>query len=348
MPARPQILTTLQASRGIAAMAVVLAHVGTVLALKADHDPFGAVLRAGHAGVDFFFVLSGFIITMVHGGEFGQPSRLEDYAWKRLVRIYPIYWIATGIALTLNPVNPGRIGLLASLLLAPQHHEPVLGVAWTLEHEILFYAIFGLLILHRMIGMIVLIAWLSFVVVMMPFETRSDLPWAPADLMTGFVGSSYNLEFGLGMIVAFLVINDRVPFPRTVFATGVTGLLVTGAAETMGTIDYLGQAGRASFGLSAAMVIGGIVAAERAGTLRAGRCLVFVGSASYSIYLIHVPMMMAMTSLVVIRGLPLWISGVALMLIGVGSGLALHAAVEGPGLRLLHAWRRPRIRRGVA
>ncbi len=49
----------------------------------------------GHAGVDFFFVLSGFIIMHAHTADIGKPERLYRYLWRRATRIYPIYWIVT-------------------------------------------------------------------------------------------------------------------------------------------------------------------------------------------------------------------------------------------------------------
>jgi len=59
------------------------------------------VAQFGHAGVDFFFVLSGFIIFFVHGKDIGKPSRLPHYVWRRFIRIYPVYWAVTLISIVL-------------------------------------------------------------------------------------------------------------------------------------------------------------------------------------------------------------------------------------------------------
>ena len=144
-------LDTVQAARGVAAMAVVLSHAGIVLgsATALGYVPLHGVFRAGHAGVDFFFVLSGFIIALVHHRDIGQPHSLPVYLWKRVTRIYPIYWVALGVLALLiafgfvrdvDPVVAGTdIGqLLVTLLLLPQHRSPLLGVSWTLQHEMLF------------------------------------------------------------------------------------------------------------------------------------------------------------------------------------------------------------------
>ena len=330
-----QVLTSIQAARGVAALAVVLCHVGTVLG-----DPFGGALRAGHAGVDFFFVLSGFIIITVHREDVGRASLLVDYAWKRLVRIYPTYWIATWAAVglsslgfvTLSNTGPGR--LFTSLLLIPQHVQPVLGVAWTLEHEMLFYLAFGLLILNRAVGMSAFAVWACFILITIPLNP-TDSPWAHADLLTGFLGSSYNLEFGLGIAVAMVARHYHVPCPSMLAAIGVTGLLFTGAAEDAGRISYLGQPARALFGISSALAVWGLAAAERAGGLRAGRFLVLIGSASYAIYLIHLPLLIGAGSFVAVKLLPVWIGVGALAALGMAGGLFFHVTVEKPLLRVL-------------
>ncbi|MBV9249107.1 MAG: acyltransferase [Acetobacteraceae bacterium] len=334
-----QVLTSIEAARGVAASAVVLCHIGTVLG-----DPFGGMLRAGHAGVDFFFVLSGFTIVTVHREDVGRAPLLLDYAWKRLVRIYPIYWIATWGAVGLSSVgimelsDTGAGRIFTSLLLVPQHAEPILGVAWTLQHEMLFYLTFGVLILNRAFGIIAFAVWACFVLAVMPWAP-TDSPWTHTDLLTGFVGSSYNLEFGLGIAVAMVTKRFQVPRPSMLSALGVTGLLLAGAAENAGQISYLGHTARAMFGVSSALAIWGLAASERAGGVRAGRFLVVMGSASYATYLVHVPILNGASSFAVVKLLPAGIRVVALAAVAMASGLLFHAAVERP---LLHFLRRLR------
>ena len=279
---------------------------------------------------------------------------LLDYAWKRLVRIYPIYWIATWFAvglssvgfMTLSNAEPGR--LFTSLLLIPQHLEPILGVAWTLEHEMLFYLAFGLVILNRAVGVSAFAVWACFIFAAIPWTTIGS-SWAHADLLTDFLGSSYNLEFGLGIAIAMVAGRYQVPCPAMLAAIGMTGLVLTGAAEDTGKISYLGQAARASFGISSALAIWGLAAAERAGGLRAGRFLMLMGSASYAIYLIHVPLLMGAGALAAVKLLPVWIAVAALAAFGMAGGLLFHVAVERPLVQFLarsaslpSLWGRPR------
>ena len=103
-------LLGIQFCRGIAAVLVVLYHAGRMLALPqyAGHVALGGVFNFGNAGVDFFFVLSGFIIFFVHEKDIGQTQRLPAYIWSRVTRIYPIYWLVTAIVLCLILMRPAR------------------------------------------------------------------------------------------------------------------------------------------------------------------------------------------------------------------------------------------------
>jgi peptidoglycan/LPS O-acetylase OafA/YrhL len=90
-------LSGVQTARGVAALTVVLYHATRALSLPQylGYIPFGNSLGFGHAGVDFFFVLSGFIIMHAHTADIGRPERLYRYMWRRVTRIYPIYWVVT-------------------------------------------------------------------------------------------------------------------------------------------------------------------------------------------------------------------------------------------------------------
>ncbi len=98
--------------------------------------------QAGHAGVDLFFAISGFIILFVHGGDIGRPGRFARYAGRRLTRILPAYWVALAVTIGLGVAGshgfPAVFEVVWSALLLPSDHTPLLGIAWTLQHEIVF------------------------------------------------------------------------------------------------------------------------------------------------------------------------------------------------------------------
>ena len=95
-PATPVLFCSIQNCRGIAALLVVVHHLGGIIASpKYFNQPeFFWPLRAGGiAGVGFFFVLSGFIISSIHWPDINRPAKFPVYLFKRIVRIYPVYWM---------------------------------------------------------------------------------------------------------------------------------------------------------------------------------------------------------------------------------------------------------------
>jgi exopolysaccharide production protein ExoZ len=146
----------LELGRGVAAALVVFHHAGDVLVEPRFFgvEGFGGHLRNFNVGVDFFFVLSGFIIAWVHWRDIGDPDRLGRYVVRRFARIYPPYWCILFPLIVLYQIFPGTgapsqhdiATALLSIPLLPDINPPVLGVAWTLVHEVFFYALYGVVI----------------------------------------------------------------------------------------------------------------------------------------------------------------------------------------------------------
>ena len=134
-------LSSLQGGRGIAAVLVVLFHATVMFAAPNYWNTviLGDTFRFGFAGVEFFFVLSGFIMMHTHRRDIGRSERLRAYLEKRAARIYPIYWIVSlavlAMAGTAYPVRWADI-LNTPFLIGP-NSVALLGVAWTLFHEVL-------------------------------------------------------------------------------------------------------------------------------------------------------------------------------------------------------------------
>ncbi len=352
-------LSTIQTARGLAAIAVVLSHAGTILGSSAalGYVPMLGIFHFGHAGVDFFFVLSGFVIVFVHHGHIGRPDVFLCYLRKRVTRIFPMYWVTLGLLVTL--AAPGIAGgvdmsaaptdaaqLMRTLLLLPQHQSPLLGVSWTLEHEMLFYLLFGLAILDRRFGVVALGVWLATIIGACLWVTPDPFPWAPASLLWGFFAASYHLQFLLGGAAAIAVLTGYAPAPRMILMFGVIGLASTGVLENARLIAYLGPASQALFGGFSALAIAGMAEGERTGLLASGAWPVLIGEASYSIYLVHAPVIAAAFALLVAGGythvVPGWLLMVVLVMIGGTAGMAIHLVVERPILRLLRGARFPR------
>lgn len=144
-------INSLQVFRGLAALGVVLHHtaISTNAFVEKMPDWLSWAFGHGFLGVDFFFVLSGFIIMSSHFDDEKSISSFKLYVSKRFVRIFPPYWpisIALIISYLLLPNlsqgSRGEFSWLSSLLLLPDSSPAALSVAWTLIHEMMFYMIF--------------------------------------------------------------------------------------------------------------------------------------------------------------------------------------------------------------
>ena len=196
----------LEAARGIAAVLVVLYH-ATQFVEMTGASPLGGVFHFGFAGVDFFFVLSGFVIAHVHGKDIGNPAALGHYAWRRFARVFPPYWAATLIVLPLALFIPDfRSGtpwtaayLLHTFFLLPMAGFPLIPPGWTLALELFFYCLFALLIVNRRLGAGVIALW-ALAIVALRVSGGEPPVWL----------NLFCLEFLLGVGVALLRIRVGV------------------------------------------------------------------------------------------------------------------------------------------
>ena len=326
------MLLGIQASRGVAALVVVMFHAELAITLPqfVGRPLLGGITSFGHAGVDFFFVLSGFIIYYVHHGDIGRPGALLRYAGRRASRIYPPYWAVTavllsGITSSVAESLPSPGELLRMLLLLPGKEGPVLGVAWTLVREMVFYVLFGIAILDRRLAAVAVAACLT-------------LGWAPlpdwAESMRWWGLGWFDLLFVFGIGAARVTLHAPVPRPRALAALGIAAFLAAGLAENAGLLPATGLPGRLAYGLASGLIIVGAAAAERAGHLQVGPAMTTLGAASYSIYLVHSPMLGYAQRGLTVTGLatrlPDWVLMAILVSVSVAAGIAFHWWVEQP------------------
>jgi len=146
--------TGIQALRFVAAMLVVLAHSTAMVNERMHLDMFK--WRAGWSGVDIFFVISGFVMAISSGGLMQRANGWKIFLTRRLIRIVPLYWVATTLKLATIIAMPALAldspvevwNTIASYLFIPTFDDksllaaPLLKVGWTLNYEMFFYAIF--------------------------------------------------------------------------------------------------------------------------------------------------------------------------------------------------------------
>ena len=94
-------LRFVQVLRGFAAIAVLLYHTGVYAGIYFNNPIY--FFENGNLGVDFFFTLSGFIITYIHLKDIKARGRVKVFLVKRFVRIFPFYWMILLVVIALDP-----------------------------------------------------------------------------------------------------------------------------------------------------------------------------------------------------------------------------------------------------
>jgi exopolysaccharide production protein ExoZ len=332
----------LELGRGAAAALVVFHHANDVLAEPRffGAEGFGGHLRNFNVGVDFFFVLSGFIIAWVHWRDIGDRRRLGLYVARRFARIYPPYWCVLLPLIALYQMFPGTgaqsqhdvATALLSIPLLPNVNPPVLGVAWTLTYEVFFYALFAVVIAFGRRAIWIFPAWGVSILVA---QCGGDLGF-PAN----FVFNSFNLEFLLGLAGAYWLRNHRPVAPQLILTLGLaafTAALVVGAH-----VQDTPIIGRAMFGLSALVALLGAAEFERSRAFRLHPALALFGAASYATYLVHpeaISILARIVSRLAPREAPIEAVVVFVSLVAILAGVIFHRLIEAP----LTSWTRRRL-----
>jgi exopolysaccharide production protein ExoZ len=345
----PRTLNTLQAGRAVACLVVLLFHTNFTLALPKylgrEIFPF---VGAGGAGVQYFFVLSGFVILLAHRKDIDKPSKVGEFLWKRFRRIYPVLWIVLLLVIPVFLLVPSygtgkelSFGsIVSAFLLSPSPQDYLLKPMWTLRHEVLFYLIFCVSIWRRRTGFAIGGIWIALSAIMPWFHL--DFPWA-------FLFSSNHLLFAFGMLACLGFHSANIPRSTDLIAT-VTGAI--GFASVwfidLHRVIIVRDALNVLYGLTAALMVLGFAVIERDRGLRVPDTLRFVGEASYSIYLVHFPALSAAIkvalSLNKLLRAPDTVVFVTTASAALGAGVLFHLAIERPIMLLLTKPRKVRER----
>lgn len=281
----------IQVLRGIAALMVV-GHHATILLFQRDHLPVPNWIQ-GSAGVDIFFVISGFVMTISSAPLRHAAHPARTFLARRLERVVPLYWLVTSVKVALLLLLPtlGLNGLggwhhvVTSYLFIPHlstenRMEPVVVVGWTLNYEMAFYLLFAGALAWRWRP------WLALapVLVAVPLLYFAPLRWVlHFPLAVRFYTQTVLWEFLFGMVLGTVVARVRR------MSWGWGGVLAAGGfvllllQSSPGTSYWRGIL----WGGPALAVVMGAVAMERRWGARSPRWALEMGDASYSIYLIH-------------------------------------------------------------
>jgi len=295
-----------QSLRGIAAIVVVLDHSIQYLDTPLTFRILASQVFNGHAAVVIFFIMSGFVLT---NGWYDKPvtsSSTMTYALRRLFRIYPGLWFATcmGLAYYLT-----RRALPIDLSLADEfvrqfydrsvtislktvvgslagYSNQLVPQSWTIFIELLGSALMPFIMLFSR-KKIVLMIVITLIFGVFAF-------WHGAELR--FTAGIYLFCFPLGALI-YLVVRRRhidLPYPNVVAAGGLAVLLAVRPLYGYGPADVFTASAVVLESTGASLLLFAVAVWPDRGTLLRSPWLLKLGDVSYSLYLTHYAVILAL------------------------------------------------------
>lgn len=285
----------LDGMRGLAALAVVTDHI--------DSPFLTALIPGRYLAVDFFFVLSGFVLAHVYAQRLAGGMSALEFMRVRLIRLYPLYvfGLAAGVLLAAllvlrgwSDVSWAQIGATAGLGLfmlptptaistSPYVIYPFDPPAWSLFFELVVNAAFALVFLRlgpRMMALIIAVSAIVLVWSGFHYERlHGGFSWE------NFAGGFPRVFFGFFVGVALHRLHLKRALPALPAWAAFLILLVVFAVPATGLA-------RAWFDLAAAMIFfPALVAlcARSPGEGALARGMGWLGLMSYGVYILHVP-----------------------------------------------------------
>jgi peptidoglycan/LPS O-acetylase OafA/YrhL len=329
-----------QVLRGVAAFLVVCFHVTSNVS-SSDSSPtdvgggFHALPRllVGNAGVDLFFLISGFVIVWTTRDNWSRPNAWRVFLDKRLSRVLPLYWsLTTGKLLAVLAFPYVFRGshlqvwsVVSSYLLIPSYDgegriNPLITAGWTLCFEMAFYYVCAICLAVGKRPFVLAAPLLIALGLVGIFRTPG---WgAPASLIDPLL-----LEFVAGMWVGEMARRDLIHGNRFVmFALLMAGIGLWLAGELLLTSPTAYAFRALVWGGPATLILFSTIALEEHLNFRKLFLPLLLGDASYSIYLTHVlvlPPFMSKARLLNLSFAGQWAVYFALVAIGVASGIVV-------------------------
>jgi exopolysaccharide production protein ExoZ len=347
-------IVAIQILRAIAAISVSVGHAQAFIGIPMERQgqAFGwNFLLPWGAGVDLFFVISGFIMVYSSERLFAAPGGAKIFAWRRLSRIVPLYWCAMALLLVkmavLHKPMPDATSVLTSFFFIPWDTQgngvprPIYDLGWTLNYEMFFYTVFALCIgLRRELAVALIALCLGAMTIcglLLPLHNPQLFFWTQPIV----------LEFVLGMGLALLArrgVTLPAPMRYVLIALGAAAFfrdfLNSGSQPHLWLTpnDFLRVAG---WGVPAAMIVAGCVLKKSERLVdnvfvRSGKLL---GDASYALYLCHPIVMSAFAMAWFAIGLNNWLApylgaGISIVL-AIITAISVYRWFEFPLTRLL-------------
>jgi exopolysaccharide production protein ExoZ len=330
----------IQIIRGLSALSVAFFHCKSVLTDKDSlKDTIDWLFNSGAAGVDIFFIVSGFIMVYsTHKFDLNGNSNSFSFLIKRIVRVWPPYAIVTILYLiilyklnTWNDSLPFKLALKSLIFYpidsrdAPFYGYPLLEVGWSLNYEMYFYIVFAVSLFFRYYRYVFLFAYFLITLCVVPFAINGTVTLDPhqngqfQSLYLNFVTNPIIWEFAVGIILGLLYTHEGT---NNVIRTK-SPAFVPYAMLLLAIWQYLsgfwGGHGIINWGLGATLLLfSSLFYFEN---IKWSSTLVLLGEYSFSLYLIHIPIKAYLVKLFESNNLPVFAHGQSSLLLVVGSSM---------------------------
>lgn len=348
-------LKSIQWLRGIAVLLVVYSHsinLQNEFSVSIQQN-FFHLWKLGAIGADVFFVISGFIISHVTNRLYGFKEGFQ-FLHKRILRIYPVYYIITflqiGLYYLLIPgfqIGPVIQYLRDSLILIPilpkQNVMLIIITAWTLEFEWCFYILSFILIIIKArtkeISIILIMGTIITLGQILSFE----------DIRLKMLSNPIILEFLFGVLIYILYLKIT-PSGIICYTILILSLLLAFYNIFWGypadvpnfaavLLENSGLTRSFLWGIPSALFVGSCIFLEKmklTGFSFKNKWMQLIGNASYSIYLLNMPLEFLLRSIYKRIGFPLPadVSVFFHLAFYVGLGIIFYQFIEKPLLKI--------------
>lgn len=303
----PNRIDVIQVLRGVAVIMVMIFHLKEMMK---PNDYFRKELdflfNSGPAGVDLFFIISGFIMVYITRKSSGGLANSKDFLIKRIIRVWPLYIIATltYTFILFRYTIPSEVipQVMKSMFFIPLSHTnpPFFGyaflpVGWSLVYEMYFYVIIAISILSGRYR------WLSFTgliiltLIVVPFANGvlsldSIRSYDYGFVILNLITNPIIWDFVYGVIIGILYISPSMsPIFHFIFSKSIVVVAVVILSVWQYLSGFYGGHGPLNWGFGMSLLCLAVIFHTPKEAVQYPEWLVHLGNMSYSIYLWHIP-----------------------------------------------------------
>ncbi|MFN8348797.1 MAG: acyltransferase [Spirosomataceae bacterium] len=335
-------IEVIQVIRGIAAISVVFYHCKTKLTSDDSlKELLDWLFNSGAAGVDIFFVLSGFVMVYsIESYVVEKEISSIDFLVRRIIRIWPAYLFFTLLYLIIqhclgevkNEINY-KLVVKSVLFLPtassdpPHYGYPTLSVGWSLNYEIYFYCIFALSLLwkkyryHFFFLFFITFLYLFPEMMKNTFSIKPDAGNYFENTYLNFLTNPICWEFAAGVLIGVLYVNKYASQIIKKYTPKWVAYAIVVLVIWHFISGFRGGHGITGWGFSAILLM--FAAVFCFDTEKYPQRLLFLGEISYSLYLVHLPVQLFLTRIFELNGLPMLRQGQSMLFLTVVTSLLI-------------------------